>query len=72
MKIILIMLVCSFVSGTCTPPLVIDEKFKDMYSCLLRGYEESINMTMEVGREEINGKGLFTRFACREVPATNT
>ena len=49
------MLVCSFVSGTCTPPLVIDEKFKDMYSCLLRGYEESINMTMEVGREEING-----------------
>jgi len=72
MKIILIMLVCSFTSGTCSPPLVINEKFEDMYSCLLRGYEESINMTMEVGREEINKKGLFTRFACREVPATNT
>ena len=43
-----------------------------MYDCLMRGYEESINMTMEVGREEINEKGLFTRFACREVPETNT
>ena len=66
------MLVCSFVSGTCTPPLVINEKFDNMYDCLIRGSEESISMTMEVGREEINKKGLFTRFACREVPATNT
>ena len=65
------MLVCSFTSGTCSPPLVIDEKFEDMYTCLLRGYEESTRMTMEVGREEINGKGLFTRFACREVPETS-
>ena len=62
------MLVCSFTSGTCSPPLVINEKFEDMYTCLLRGYEESINMTMEVGKEEINQRGLFTRFACREVP----
>ena len=66
------MLVCSFVSGTCTPPLVINEKFDDMYDCLMRGYEESISMTMEVGREEINKQGLFTRFACREVTETNT
>ena len=66
------MLVCSFVSGTCTPPLVIDEKFNNMYDCLMRGYEESISMTMDVGREEINEIGLFTRFACREVTATNT
>ena len=72
MKIILIMLVCSFTSGTCTPPLVINERFEDMYTCLLRGYEESINMTTEMGREKINNKGLFTRFACREVPETNT
>ena len=66
------MLVCSFTSGTCTPPLVLDEKFDDMYSCLIRGYEESINRTMEIGREEINKQGLFTRFACREVTETNT
>ena len=66
------MLVCSFVSGTCSPPLVINEEFEDMYSCLMRGYEESINMTMEVGKEEINERGLFTRFACREVTETNT
>ena len=66
------MLVCSFVSGTCTPPLVINEKFDNMYDCLMRGYEESINMTMEMGREEINKQGLFTRFACREVTETNT
>ena len=71
MKIILIMLVCSFTSGTCSPPLVINEKFEDMYNCLLRGYEESTKMTMEVGREEINKRGLFTRFACREVAETN-
>ena len=71
MKIILIMLVCSFTAGTCSPPLVINEKFDDMYTCLLRGYGESINMTMEVGREKINEEGLFTRFACREVPETD-
>ena len=66
------MLVCSFVSGTCTPPLVITERFDNMYDCLMRGYKESINMTTEMGREEINKQGLFTRFACREVPETNT
>ena len=71
MKIILIMLVCSFVSGTCTPPLVLDERFDNMYDCLMRGYVESISMTMDVGREEINERGLFTRFACREVPETD-
>ena len=71
MKIILIMLVCSFVSGTCTPPLVLDERFDNMYDCLIRGYEESIKMTAERGREEINKQGLFTRFACREVPETD-
>ena len=72
MKIILIMLVCSFVSGTCTPPLIINEEFDDMYTCLLKGYEESINMTTKMCRKEINSNGLFTRFACREVPETNT
>jgi len=51
---------------------MINEKFEDMYSCLIRGYEESISMTMDVGKEEINEKGLFTRFACREVAETNT
>ena len=66
------MLVCSFVSGTCTPPLVINEKFDNMYDCLMRGYEESINMTMDVGKEDINKKGLFTRFACRQEIETNT
>ena len=71
MKIMLTLLVCSFVSGTCTPPLVLDERFDNMYDCLIRGYEESINMTIDVGREEINGKGLFTRFACREVIETD-
>ena len=65
------MLVCSFTSGTCSPPVVINDKFEDMYTCLMRGYEESINMTMKVGKEEINEKGLFTRFACREVPETS-
>jgi len=50
---------------------MIDEKFEDMYDCLMRGYKESINMTMKVGKEEINKKGLFTRFACREVPETD-
>jgi hypothetical protein len=72
MKIILIMLVCSFASGTCTPPLVVNERFDNMYDCLMRGYEESIKMTQEVGREEINKQGLFTRFACREITETNT
>ena len=72
MKIILIMLVCSFVSGTCTSPLILNEKFDNMYDCLIRGYEESIKMTVERGREEINKQGLYTRFACREVPETNT
>ena len=72
MKIVLIMLVCSFTSGTCTPPLVISERFEDMYSCIMRGYEESINMTTDIGKEEINKQGLFTRFACREVPERGT
>ena len=58
---------CSYFNGVClTPHTFYDEPHDDIYSCLLSGYEKSINKTKEIGRVEINKHGIYSRFSCDE------
>ena len=41
MKILLSLILCSGVSGTCLPPYDWPEQFPDMYECMIAGYEQS-------------------------------
>ena len=60
MKFLLTIYLCSFYNGVClTPHTFYNEPHDDMYSCLLSGYEKSINKTKEIGRVEINKHGIL-------------
>jgi len=64
MKILLSLIICSQIAGTCMTPYQWPETFNTQYDCLMFGYEESIRKMKEIGREEVNKYNVFIRFTC--------
>ena len=59
------MILCSGVSSVCLPPYsLIDTLYKDQYSCLLKGYEKSIEQMEKIGKVDVNENLLFIKFYC--------
>ena len=67
MKILLSLIICSQVAGTCMPPYEWPQRFNNQYDCLMFGYEESMKKLKEVGREDINKYGMFIKFYCEPI-----
>ena len=67
MKIILIMIICSAMSGNCDQPYQSKNTFKDWDSCMRQGYVDSLQILDLMGTEFVNEKGAYIRFACKEV-----
>ena len=72
MKIVLILYLCSYVAGECLPPHQWDKEYRDMYDCMMAGYEESVNKMEEIGREEVNKYDMYIKFACIKQEDVNT
>tara|TARA_R100000322_G_scaffold90433_1_gene56215 strand:- start:866 stop:1078 length:213 start_codon:yes stop_codon:yes gene_type:complete len=64
MKILLAMIICSQVAGTCMPPYPWPTSFDSQYDCLVFGYEESLKKMQELGKEEVNKYNMYIRFTC--------
>ena len=64
MKILLSLIICSQVAGTCLEPYPWPEKFDTQYDCMVFGYEESLNKMKQIGREEVNKYNMYIRFTC--------
>ena len=64
MKILLSLIICSQVAGTCMPPYEWPEKFNTQYDCMVFGYEESLQKIQDIGREEVNKYNMYIRFVC--------
>jgi hypothetical protein len=64
MKIILSLIICSQVAGTCMQPYQWPETFNTQYDCMIFGYEESLNKMQEIGRQEVNKHNIYIRFTC--------
>ncbi len=64
MKILLSLIICSQVAGTCLEPYPWPEKFDTQYDCMVFGYEESLNKMQQLGREEVNKYNMYIRFTC--------
>ena len=64
MKIILSMIICSQVAGTCLPPYEWPTAFHNQYDCLMFGYEESIKKMKEIGPDDVNKYNMFIKFYC--------
>ena len=67
MKYLLIMILCSNVSGTCLPGYEWPVQYDNLYDCLQTGYKESIRKHRDIGEKEINEHGIFIKFECKEI-----
>jgi hypothetical protein len=64
MKILLSLIICSQVAGTCMEPYEWPQTFNTQYDCMVFGYEESLNKMQEIGRQEVNKYNIYIRFTC--------
>ena len=67
MKILLTLIMCSYVQGTCVAPYQWPEYQEDFYNCFQKGYIESQKKIEEIGREEVNKHKIYIRFTCEEI-----
>ena len=70
MKILLSLIICSQVAGTCLPPYQWPTAFDTQYDCLMEGYEQSIIKMEELGSEDVNKYKISITFACKEIATT--
>ena len=64
MKILLSLVICSQVAGTCLQPFEWPERFNTQYDCLMFGYQQSIIKMQEIGAEDVNKYNMFIKFYC--------
>jgi len=64
MKILLSLIICSQVAGSCMEPYPWPETFNTQYDCMMFGYEESLNKMKQIGRTEVNKYNMYIRFTC--------
>ena len=64
MKILLSLIICSQVAGTCLDPYTWPETFDTQYDCLMFGYKESIVKMEEIGSQDVNKYNMFIKFYC--------
>ena len=76
MKFILILHLCSVITGKCTESSIPGLMFKSHYDCALGGYKMAHKM-FEVlkdddyyGLERINKEKIAIKFECKELPST--
>ena len=70
MKYILTITLCSLVDATCIQPHIFPDVYEDLYNCQLAGYQKSIEKIEEIGNDNINRHGIYTKFACNKINAT--
>ena len=68
MKVILTMYLCSVIQLECIAPYTFSDRYNDLYSCMLSGYEKAYDKVKEIGKKDINSDMLFIKFRCTQVP----
>jgi|TARA_A100001011_G_C14164823_1_gene779861 SpoVK/Ycf46/Vps4 family AAA+-type ATPase len=66
MKISLILIMCSALANECLPPQAYNKVYDNFYDCMVSGYQESLNKSKELGKEQVNHHKIYIRFQCVE------
>ena len=72
MKILLTLIICSQVAGTCMEPYEWPERFHTNYDCLIFGYDEASKKIEEIGKKEINKYNVYIKFTCTPAPGVDS
>ena len=69
MKIILVLVICSAVSGLCDKGWEKNATFPDWDSCMRQGYVDSLQVLDIMVTDYVNANKSFIKFYCKEVKA---
>ena len=78
MKYVLILYMCSMVSGECPSSTISGYQFKNHYNCVVFGYKEAYNSFRSLEKMEefeknyIEQQKLVIKFECKELISENT
>ena len=67
MKFILILIMCSGITGTCIAPFEHPVRFESMYECLQYGYHEASKKLAEIGPDKVNEAFAHIKFYCQPI-----
>jgi len=67
MNYLLSILLCSTVANTCMPPHTFTEVYDSSYTCLIDGYQKSIDKLKEIGKSEVDEHGIYLKFECTQI-----
>ena len=66
-KYLLILQVCSFLTGECKPVVEIEKPYNSWYECAASGNLNSLTLLQEEGKEIINEYKLSVKYGCYEI-----
>ena len=66
-KYLLILQVCSFLTGECKPPVEVEQKYNSWYECAAAGSLNSLTLLQEEGKETINEYKVSVKYGCLEI-----
>ena len=64
MNYLLSILMCSTIANTCLPPHTFEDVYDSSYTCLIDGYQKSIDKLEEIGQSEVDEHGIYIKFEC--------
>jgi len=69
MKFVLIIWVCSFISGTsqCFPPMEFPKLYDSWYECSRNAHQQSVRILSSLGFKQVNDAQMGTKYHCQEV-----
>ena len=66
MKFILMLSVCSFVTGECKPPITYGQTFDTWKQCAIVALDTSIQYLELMDKDTVNELQLSTQYTCRQ------
>jgi hypothetical protein len=69
MKFILLVSVCSAITGLCDAPMKTEPPFDSYRECAIFGYESSAQFLFRLDENKINNERIYTKFWCQESPS---
>ena len=67
MKFILILQVCSFLTGECRPPVQPPDTYPDWAECAVDASVKSVELLQKEGKEVVNQERLAVKFGCYQI-----
>jgi hypothetical protein len=69
MKFLLILQVCSFLSGECKAPMQIPQLYSNWAECATDASVKSLELLQSEGFENVNNYRLAVKYGCHEITA---